>query len=256
MTEPLYFVRIPIHLNRLWRLAAERNWTAQSGRFIDEGLALHHALGEVFGPSALQPFRLMVPPRGHEGFVYGYARQKPDSLRDTAALCGPEYETVFRLASIEAKSMPVNFTAGRRLGFDIRTRPVRRSRSLSDSKSPREIDVFQHATETRFPEPPQVAVSGDEREMARDGQTREVVYRQWLAERMDGIAQITDLRLSHFSRSLAVRNGHATEGPDAVLQGELTVSNPISFQGLLARGVGRHKAYGYGMILLRPVRAE
>ena len=44
----------------------------------------------------------------------------------------------------------------------------------------------------------------------------------------------------------------AIQGPDAVLNGELVVGDPAAFASLLANGVGRHKAYGYGMLMLRP----
>ena len=39
------------------------------------------------------------------------------------------------------------------------------------------------------------------------------------------------------------------------MQGILTVTDSAAFAALLARGVGRHRAYGYGMLLLRPARA-
>jgi CRISPR system Cascade subunit CasE len=48
------------------------------------------------------------------------------------------------------------------------------------------------------------------------------------------------------------RNGRRIEGPDAVVHGTLTITDPVAFAGLLARGVGRHRSYGYGMLLLRP----
>ena len=39
---------------------------------------------------------------------------------------------------------------------------------------------------------------------------------------------------------------------DAVLRGVLSITNPRAFAELLARGIGRHRSYGYGMLLLRP----
>ena len=36
------------------------------------------------------------------------------------------------------------------------------------------------------------------------------------------------------------------------MRGILTITDPIAFAELLKRGVGRHRAYGYGMLLLRP----
>jgi CRISPR system Cascade subunit CasE len=36
------------------------------------------------------------------------------------------------------------------------------------------------------------------------------------------------------------------------VHGTLTVTDPTTFATCLARGVGRHVAYGYGMLMLRP----
>ena len=44
-------------------------------------------------------------------------------------------------------------------------------------------------------------------------------------------------------------------GHSAVLAGTLTVRDPQAFATLLARGVGRHRAFGYGMLLLSPPEA-
>ena len=61
-----------------------------------------------------------------------------------------------------------------------------------------------------------------------------------------------DMSLAAFRRTRVPRGGRRFEGPDAVFQGALTVENLESFVQLLARGVGRHRAYGYGRRLLRP----
>ena len=39
---------------------------------------------------------------------------------------------------------------------------------------------------------------------------------------------------------------------DEMSDGTLTIDNPAAFARLLARGVGRHTTYGYGMLMLRP----
>ena len=61
-------------------------------------------------------------------------------------------------------------------------------------------------------------------------------------------------KLVSFRRTRAVRKRHArySEGPDVVMRGVLTVTDSDAFSNLLARGIGRHRAYGYGMLLLRP----
>jgi CRISPR system Cascade subunit CasE len=60
--------------------------------------------------------------------------------------------------------------------------------------------------------------------------------------------------MSSFSRSRVARTGNSPEGPDAILRGELVIRDPAEFAKVLAKGVGRHKAYGCGMLLLRPAQ--
>jgi CRISPR system Cascade subunit CasE len=42
--------------------------------------------------------------------------------------------------------------------------------------------------------------------------------------------------------------------PDVTFRGMLEVVEPGAFEALLRRGVGRHRAFGFGMLLLRPHR--
>ena len=42
------------------------------------------------------------------------------------------------------------------------------------------------------------------------------------------------------------------DGPDVTVDGTLEIIEPEAFANLLIRGVGRHCAFGFGMLLLRP----
>lgn len=78
----LHLIEMPLSLPALNRWAGQRN----IGRgLLDEGLVLHHLLGEAFGPAALQPFRLLVAPRGRTGTLYAYSAVPAEELRDAAA---------------------------------------------------------------------------------------------------------------------------------------------------------------------------
>lgn len=255
MIGDLYFLRLPIKLDRLHRLALERSWLPKNGLECDEGLALHHALVEVFGPGVFKPFRLMVPPRKINGFVYGYCRQTPDELNMAANICLPEYNDLFGFAQLQFKPMSTAFPVDQKLGFDIRIRPVRRVRKSDGNMAGGETDAYLHEAHQKFPD----ALPGAEQCMEKAERTREAVYIDWLNEKMNGAAEImpgNPAKLVHFRRTLAVRNGVAIEGPDAILQGNLTVKNTDEFAKLVSDGVGRHKAYGYGMLLLRPPGAS
>ncbi len=240
---------LPVDLPAL-NVVAERQGFSH-GSLLDEGLVLHHLLGESFGKGALQPFRLMPARGGRTAMLYAYSRRSPDELADTAATVAlPDIETVLQLSALQARPMPGRrFTPGKRLGFDIRLRPVLRARAGPHSRNAgAERDVFQARAEQSFP--------GRKRAMAAAGETREAVYLDWLQARLGDAADIDRdaTHLARFQRRRVLRGGQVVEGPDAVFHGTLEIRDSAQFLDRLARGVGRHRAYGYGMLLLRPPR--
>lgn len=240
----LHLVELPMQMRNLHLWAGQRGL---AGGF-DEGLALHHLLGEAFGPGMLQPFRLMVAPRARSGTLYAYSGRSADGLRDAAdGGLTPGLADVVRLDRLRSLPRPTGrWTAGQRLGFDLRLRPVVRLASALEGETEAgarvgfrkgaEIDAFLAA-----------ALRGS-------NAGREAIYLDWLADRLSPAAEIErDMtRLASFRRSTIQRNGPRIEGPDATIHGNLIVTDPEAFAGLLAKGVGRHRAYGYGMLLLRP----
>ena len=86
--------------------------------------------------------------------------------------------------------------------------------------------------------------------------SREQVYSEWLVKQLDtrGGARLESAMLQSFQRTRVIRKRHSrySEGPDALMRGNLVITNGDAFAKLLAQGVGRHRAYGYGMLLLRP----
>ena len=252
----LNLIRIPIATDHLARWAADRGlgWIQRRSGTVgfDEGRALHHLIGEVFGPDALGPFRLLVPPRKATGNLYAYSMLDAGELREAAEVhAWPDHRNVLRLDGLASKSMPDAWRTGQRLGFDLQTRPIRRLRGDLETSSGRiskgkEIDAYLLEALRRHP-----AVRDG---MIRGHRTREAVYLDWLAERLDSGAELDRhaSRLARFRRVRVARGNGSTEGPDATFHGTLTVTDPTSFAVLLARGVARHRAYGYGMLLLRP----
>lgn len=253
----LHLIRLPVDLGRLARAAGDRGWTRGRAETFDEGAALHHLLGETFGPGALQPFRLLVPPRAGTGSLYAYASEPASRLAETAAAVGaPEAVAALPPDRLEGKPMPASWREGQRLGFDLRIRPVvrldaevpppgdRRGARAHGFRKGSEVDAFLAFALREHP---------DRRDgMTAEARTREDVYVSWLGARLNPAADVEEAHLVRFRRTLAARGGGAKEGPDATLHGVLSITDPEAFADRLARGVGRHKAYGYGMLLLRP----
>lgn len=242
----LHLVECPLELRRLHLWAGTRGLTR--GRGFDEGLALHHLLGEIFGPAMMQPFRLLVAPRAHTGTLYAYSRMDADGLRDIAAATSTP-STVDVIAPDSLRSLPrpaVAWHRGQLLGFDLRIRPVVRlaSELHGETRAGVPVQLGKGAETDAF-----LAAS-----LRGEQATREDVYLDWLGARLDGAADLMreTTRLAQFVRRRVIRGRRSVEGPDAVVHGSLTITDPAAFATLLARGVGRHRSYGYGMLLLRP----
>ena len=255
----LSLIRLPVDRDALARWAAVRNygWAdrrgpggALRGANFDEGRALHHLLAETLGKGRLQPFRLIPAPRGAAAQLYAYTRSSRQELLDEAhATALPEALAVCEVTSLAEKPMPTDWRSGRRLGFEVRLRPVSRLLKPMPVAGNRpfaagaEVDVFLIEALRRYPGGPPEG----------EGLKRETVYSAWFAARLDGAARLEgEAVLTRFARTRVARQRAAPEGPDAVLQGELSITDPVRFAALLENGVGRHRAYGFGMLLLRP----
>ena len=251
----IHLIRARISLARLARWTAERGWGGgRRGLVYDEGRALHHLVDEVFGPGALRPFRLLVPPRHTHGNLYAYSVLDAAALREIAGIqAKPEHLMVLGLRHLESKPMPARWRSGQRLGFDLRIRPTRRLSAALPSRTGvlregTEMDAFWHEALRNHAE----THDG----MKRAGRTRESVYLDWLTEQLSPGAALESetSRLARFQRNLIARGDKSVEGPDAVVHGTLTVTEEAAFACLLAHGVGRHCAFGYGMLLLTAPR--
>ncbi len=207
----------------------------------DDGYALHALLAAAFGQSP-KPFRYLGAPQG----LLAYTGQSPDALRDHAALATPDVARALGLDHLGIRMFPSAWRKGQSFAFEVRVRPVIRT------KDGRERDLFLHAVET-VP--------------ASTGLGRETVYSEWLREQLNEqeAARVVHVGMESFRLSRVIRRGpvdatgqrrpRAPSGPDAVFKGQLQVGDSDAFTRLLARGVGRHRAFGFGMLLLKPARS-
>ena len=237
---PLNLISLPLKLDAL------RRWAAMRGVGADEGLALHHLLSECFGKGINQPFRLMPTPGATAATLYAYARTDEAGLRRTAHECAmPDGLAVCDLIGLAAKEMPETWRNGRRLAFDLKVRPTKRLlKPAGVFPKGAEIDAYLAEALRLHPEG----------RSADNPVERESVYRNWLAERLGAAATLEEARMVRFERRTVLRGKTMSEGPDVIWHGELTVQDGEAFAARLASGVGRHAAFGYGMLLLRPAR--
>ena len=263
-TSTLYFVRADIDALQF------RRWMG-SRRLVDDDHAMHCLLVECFGDIAPKPFRLMLPRDGRRGMLYGYSRADSDELRDSANMYAcPLQSKAMPPSGLDSKPMPSEWQPGRRLGFEVRIRPIVRLQRELDRVPEGKLRRFRQDRrngEIEFKPRPGAecdafqyeAIMYPKRGMKR---SREEVYRDWLRKRFEQKGSATldmdSVKLVSFHRTRAVRKlrGRHSEGPDTLMRGELEITDGEKFAQLLSSGIGRHKAYGYGMLLLRPAASR
>jgi CRISPR system Cascade subunit CasE len=93
--------------------------------------------------------------------------------------------------------------------------------------------------------------------------SREDVYREWLTRTMSrpsvtgvsvvraGVAAMSRGRLVRRTHERA-RETHRLERPDVRFEGEMVVEDGERLLGYLGHGVGRHRAFGFGALMLTP----
>lgn len=226
-------------------------------RTHDEGEALHGLLRAAFGTAAPQPFHYLDEARGLLAYTPLDAQALATQVAKAVDADPLAARTLGLTASVQhngyrLRPYPTQWAQGQVLGFEVRVRPTVRG-------TKGEQDAFLHA----------VAQAG-----GKDGAPvqRETVYAQWLRAQLSpregqprqpwqGAVELLDVQLQAFARSPITRRsqpgtggerkGRVIDGPDATLTGRLCVANPDAFAQLLARGVGRHRSYGFGMLLLQ-----
>ncbi|WP_295543172.1 type I-E CRISPR-associated protein Cas6/Cse3/CasE [uncultured Pseudacidovorax sp.] len=250
--SPLYL----LHLRPDARLLAAwvaRHHARHERQPSDLGDALHGLLRAAFGDAAPQPFRYLDERQG----LLAYTRLDAEAMRahveraeglvaETLGLRATALHDGFRL-----RPFPTRWPEGRVLGFEVRVCPTVRTANG-------ERNAYQRADDHEDDAP------------AR----REAAYVQWLLTRLDvpeggtrenwqgAVELLPDVHLAAYQRQRTTRRTqaiagrkrerHVIDNPDAVLKGHLRVRDPAAFAHLLARGVGRHRAFGFGMLLLSP----
>lgn len=244
MAEPelLHLVRVRLETRRLFDLGRRRRLPM---RDVDLDYLVHCQLGELFGRNAPAPFRILGTERRWTD-VLGYSTEGAEALDEHArTFADPGIWQAVDWETFAAKPMPSHWRKGQVLGFEVRACPiVRKARAGEKHREGAEVDAFL----SKAWEDPQADLE------------RETVYGQWLRDQVQSRgAEVLDARLERFKLVRLVRRRQGEQRtsavfqrPEALFRGRLEVADPQPFQRLLARGVGRHRAFGFGMILLRP----
>lgn len=245
MSDTVHLVKIPLRPEKLVALARLRGVNV---RDLDEGYLCHCVLRELWQELAPAPFVLRS--RGRTLDVWGYTAADGATLIDHARAYGDPalLAAISDVSLIASKTLP-RFEPGRRVGFLLRACPVVRLTNGTTRDRPRaELDAFDARCRTL---PTTTFVS------------REEVYREWLLTRLNQPeitgASAGPVRVAGFSLERMVRRtqgttrrAHQLTRPDVRFEGDLVVVDGDRFTRWLAHGVGRHRAFGFGALILVP----
>jgi CRISPR system Cascade subunit CasE len=249
---PLCLVRLQPDLEALARWATATNQRALRD---DMGYALHAALQATLGRLAPKPFAVVRRPI--EVQLVGYSTATPEDLRRALGLAASAEPTaasalgIVNPAALDVRPMPDDWRSGETLSFETRIAPVVRSRSMPGGGYP-EIDAAFHPD-----------YCGD------SPGAREQAHARWLSRELarGGAATLMEQRVLAFSLAQIARRGRSVEQdgakrrtrygllPDLTVRGQLRVEDGAAFDALLRRGLGRHRSFGFGCLLLAPAGA-
>lgn len=229
----LHLVRIPVDAPRLLRFAMDHGITQEDETL---GYTLHAWFAALFGELAPKPFRYFE----RRGEVLGYAQLDAASLISQAqSFAHPMAWQALDAEGVASKPMPASWRPGQRLRLEVLACPISR-------KDAEEKDVYLRTIDR----------------LGEAAPTRPETYRQWFAAQWAQVARLESIELLGLSaRRRLLRRDHSNgnrlrlvERPQALFAADAVVLDGEAFAARLARGIGRHRAFGFGMVLLAPPR--
>jgi len=219
-----------------------RDYNVVSNEGDDFGYAWHALMSAAFGSDAPKPFRV-IEKSGRSTSILAYTPKSAEELINIARVeADPTVVKALGIEQMAGKVMPSGFSEGQTFGFEVRIRPTVRS----SSNGKQERDAFLVAIEKT----PDARVDRGE------------IYAEWLSNRFEALgAAMLAARAEQIGFQKVMRRGQGVggsgrkikllQGPEAIFTGSLLVKDSEAFNRAIYSGIGRHKAFGYGMLLLK-----
>lgn len=252
----LNMLHLPLDQRLLFTNAREHGLARDNGA-VDAGYLVHALFARLFGDLAPAPFALQeVDERAPSLLsVLAYSPSAHHVLAERAQ--GDSFASTVAWERAGTRPMP-GFAAGQALSFRVRLCPAIRVG--------KHHPVLRHGAEVD----PYVAHKlRGEGGLSDQTPDRISVYLEWLRARFGEAASLSACRIAAMRDASLWRKGAPGEGVrvrarrdfgarqllarrELVCEGQLVVQDEAAFASLLARGLGRHRAFGFGMLLLKP----
>ena len=201
----------------------------QADRGATRPYVVHQLVADLFGQYDERPF--LYRPERSEGTsqpVLILSRQPPLEVDEVPG------RTFGSVRSVKTKPFDLNVPGGTRLDFEIRLNATKDVRL--DSGRTKRTDVWEAVWQAN-PDTSQTPVH---------------VYQEYLARKLEGAAIVDAAHLTARGFVRARRNLHQRAITFVAVNviGSLTVEASDRLRGVMARGIGRSKAFGCGLLCL------
>lgn len=243
MPRPLHMIQMALDLPAVLQRGRRLGLGLQTA---DLGYLVHCHLAGLFGDGAPTTFSIREQ-SGRRISLLGYSAHSGQELQNLArSVADPDLYGAIRWDELASKPLPLRWEKGSRFKFEVRTSPVQRlGRANRLGKPGAEVDAF---------------LAHCWREDIAEGANRAAIYEQWLRNetgRLGGASllqvDVAGFQLERFLRRTQGpdRKGRTVTRPVATFRGRLEIQDPDKFHAMIERGIGRHRAFGLGMLLLR-----
>lgn len=234
----MHLIQFRANVQALMRRAADYGLPTKK---VDEGYIVHSWMTSLWEHDALRPF-VIDKLSGPDVVIQGYSGQNAKQLAEAADLyASPEDYAVLDWSSLKSKELPESWPKETELRLTVTVVPTIRYR-VADEKNSRELDAYLHRV--RSCEAAGTVVP-----------SRETVYGEWLTQRLVGftVTRTPELQQHRLAELLRRTQGEHRKSnhiclPVAAVSVVGTVVDDVAFSEMLKQGIGRHKAFGYGMI--------
>lgn len=200
-----------------------REYRLLNPKIQDLPYRVHAALMALFEDVGPRPWYVTRSDLRQTIPVVGYGPLSAEGLSERIDLVDPEIFGLLVDGTLKSREVPV-LRAKRMIRFSVKVQPS------VHTKSRRDVDVYL---------------------VKNQGVDRESVYVGWLQKRLVGATiQTACLTRSSLTTRVFQPNGKVIEHnfPEAHIEGILSVEDQNSFAKTLARGIGRGRGFGYGML--------
>ena len=229
----LYLCQAQINLRNMARWSSARNHS-------DPDRAMHCLVNESFSKEfAPRPFFLQMSQTAarQHGILLGYTSADAATLKSTAEYYQHQpHKTIIDPDSIKTRAVPSEWEPGKRIKFQVRIMPTTRQSIYGSGEKTTEIDPYMNY---------------------QGNMPREQFYCTWLHKKFKVQGGMTtdpeNMNMTQFNvrRVKRQRTQSWIPGSEVTIIGSAEVGDPAKFLELLRSGIGRHRGFGYGMVLVK-----